>query len=306
MNQSTTYSDEAIHDLKSWLQNTAAQGHQKFYEVMVDGRKIIFLTENLDLLDDLNTWVQAKTKVIKVLVYNTRTSHRYQTFEFFTEQFLEEQKREKKEQQQSLSGFSSADEVTKKMNETVELALAKERHDQEFKRLKEENSRLNKQTEEDASYISKLEEKLEGYESQRFKLNTDTIITVGSGILGNLAENNPKVLDSVAGLAGLIAPVKKKDEGLNGPSGEMSFKMKKPTSEEPGQEEEEYEEEPETEVDEETQAKLDLFEEAEQNLNDEQYEQYFRIVQFLAQRGDLVGTVYTLLKDESRVRKKMA
>lgn len=316
MNQNTAYSDEAVHDLKSWLQNAAAQGHQKFYEVMVDGRKIIFLTDNLELLDDLNTWISAKTKLVKVLVYNTKTSHRYQTFEFFTEHSLEEQQKEKQEReerevkrQQSLSGFSSADEINRKMNETVEQALAKERHELEFKRLKEDNAKLQSQTEKDNSYIAKLEEKLEGFESQRFKLTTDNIINVGSGILGSLVESNPKVLDSVAGLAGLISPVKKKDSGMNGVQGEMSFTMKSKTTD-TGEEEQEDEDPEETETeqefDEATQAKLDLFEEAEQNLNDDQYERYFRIVQFLAQRPDLVDTVYALLKDESRVRKKAA
>lgn len=320
MNPSNLYSDEAIHDLKSWLQNAAAQGHQKFYEVMIDGRKIIFLTENLEMLEDLNTWVSAKTKVIKILVYNTKTSHRYQTFEFYTELFVREQEEEKKEKerqelkrQQSLSGFSSADEINRKMNETVEQALAKERHDQEFKRLKEENSQLKKQTEEDASYITKLEEKLDGYESQRFKLNTDTIITVGSGILGNLAENNPKVLDSVIGLAGLITPKKKNASELNGVDhGGMTFKFKGDASESTEEEEaEELEEETESDPDsyrddEETQAKLNLFEEAEQNLSDEQYSRYFQIVEFLAHHADLVDTVYGLLKDESKKRRKAA
>ena len=315
MNQNTAYTDEAIHDLKSWLQNAAVQGHQKFYEVMVDGRKIIFLTENLDLLEDLNTWVSAKTKVIKVLVYNTKTSHRYQTFEFYTEHFLEEQKKEKQDREerevkrhQSLSGFSSADEINRKMNETVEQALAKERHELEFKRLKDENARLNKQTEEDASYITKLEEKVDGFESQRFKLTTDNIINVGSGILGNLVESTPKVLDSVAGLAGLITPAKKKDEGMNGFTGDVSFKAKskKKETEESEEAEEEESEETENELDEETQAKLDLFEQAEQNLNDDQYSRYFQIVEFLAHHSDLVDTVYALLKDESKIRKKAA
>ncbi len=308
MNQNTTYSDEAIHDLRSWLQNAAAQGHQKFYEVMIDGRKIIFLTDNLDLLDDLNTWVSAKTKVIKVLVYNTKTSHRYQTFEFYTEHSLEEQEKEKQERerlelkrQQSLSGFSSAEEINRKMNETVELALAKERHELAFKHLKEENAQLKKQTEEDASYISKLEEKLEGFESQRFKLTTDNIINVGSGILGNLVESNPKVLDSMAGLAGFITPAKKKDSERDSIRGEVSFKMKEKDKSEEQAEEEEYEEQ-----DEETQAKLDLFEQAEQNLSDEQYARYFQIVEFLAHHPDVLDTVYPLLKDESRRLKKAA
>lgn len=312
MNQNTTYSDEAIHDLKSWLQNAATQGHQKFYEVMVDGRKIIFLTENLELLEDLNTWITAKTKLIKILVYNTKTSHRYQVFEFYTTFFLEQEQKEKQEKeeremkrQQSLSGFASAEEINRKMNETVEQALAKERHELEFKRLKEENAKLNKQTEKDNSYIAKLEEKLEGFESQRFKLTTDNIINVGSGILGNLVEANPKVLDSVAGLAGFITPAKKKDSGLDGVRGDVSFKMKSKPSE--SQEEEEpEEEESEQEFDEETQAKLDLFEQAEQNLTDEQYHQYFQIVEFLSRHPDVLDTVYPLLKDESRRLKKAA
>ncbi|MBA3680495.1 MAG: hypothetical protein H0W73_04930 [Bacteroidetes bacterium] len=318
MNQNTTYSDEAIHDLKSWLQNASLQGHQKFYEVLVDGRKIIFLTENLDLLEDLNTWIGEKTKVIKVLVYNTKTSHRYQTFEFYTEYFFEEQKKEKLDREdreikrnQSLSGFSSTEEMNKKMNETVEQALAKERHELEFKSLKQENAKLLVQTEKDNSYIAKLEEKLEGFESQRFKFTTDNIINVGSGILGNLVESNPKVLDSVAGLAGLISPVKKnKAEGISNFQGDVSFKMKSKSKGSDGngqaEEEEEEEEETENEFDEETQAKLELFEQAEKNLNDEQYQQYFQVVQFLGHHPDLVNTVYSLLKDESLSRKKAA
>lgn len=322
MYETTIYSDEAILDLKLWLHNAATQGHQKFYQVFVDGRIIIHLTENLELLDELNTWILPKTKIVKIQVYNTRSSHRYQLFEYQTEAFVKAQEAEKRardedelKKQQSLGGFSSQEELKRSMDDSVKQALEKDRHEREFEQLKSENKRLQAELEESRVYTSKVEKKLETFESQRVKLTTDNVVGIGSAIVSNVVKSNPDLIKVVGGLAGFLhTPEAKNPEGEEALGG-MSFKPKGAKSEEVAESEEEEEQEEEEEeeegaekvtLDKETLAKLELFNEAAQNLNDEEYDQYFSIVRFLSNQPNKVTDVYTFLKEGNKFQKPAA
>lgn len=294
-----TYNDENLARLKLWLSSSSDQEHKKYYEVLVDGMKIIYKTDDLSKLEDLGMWVNANAKIIKVLVYSSEGSHRYQTFTFHTEDYLKvlEAEKQKKDEtsQQALSGH--AYDIDRKIFD----AIQSERKEQAFENLKKENKSLKEQLGEANSYIGKLEDKVHQNESKAFKLNKETMIDVAGGILGHVVKANPDILEKVPGLSGLAtAFVSSDSKKETEEQSEVTFKLKKtnPDAQKDEEEEEDY--------DEETQAKLDLFDTAEEKLNDEEYDMYFKIVNYLAHHPKVVPTIYGLLKDESKIKKQAA
>jgi hypothetical protein len=283
------YNDENMTRLKLWLSTASDQEHKKYYEVLVDGMKIVFKTDDLSKLEDLSMWVNRTAKIIKVLVYSSPGSHRYQTFEFHTEYYLEQQEEERQKKDQVLFGFAN------NVDEKIVQAIENERKEQATENLKKENKSLKQELEGANTYIGQLETKVDEYEAKKFKLDKDTIIKIGSGILGHIVKTNPKIIDKVAELSGLMS-----DEGDNEQptqQGEVTFSKKIDPKEV---------DDKETENDEETLSKLALFETAEENLSDEEYDKYFQIVQFLANHPPLVTVVHGLLKDESKRLKQAA
>ncbi|OFY82822.1 MAG: hypothetical protein A3F72_01685 [Bacteroidetes bacterium RIFCSPLOWO2_12_FULL_35_15] len=325
------YNDNNLDKLKAWIENASLQNQPKYFEVLVDGMKFIHRTNKTEAFDSIDNWIDEKTKVIRVLVYNTENSHRAQIFELRTPYYvslLEQEKKDKETaKQKTLQGIPTQEEISQQINSQVSILLQKEKEKIEQDAQKKELSELRGIVKEDKAYIKKLEAKIEEHESQKIKLTPDGLIGIGSGIIGNLIESNPKVLDTVSGLAGIFMNNNTKSKsGEDEFKGDVSFKLKKndgeevngtPASEgaasfkkcdnqnEQGQDENEEEQE-EPEFDEETQAKLDLFETAEQNLTDEQFQKYFEIAKFLAHKTFLVDTVYDLLKSESDRMKKAA
>lgn len=313
------YNDSTIDRLKSWMQSSVEQNQPKFFEVLIDGMKYINRTSNFEMLDNIDTLMDDRAKIIRILVYNTENSHRAQVFELRTPYFhslIEQEKKEKElSYQKTLQGIPSQEEISNQINSQVSVLLQKEKEKLEQQATIKELQELRGVVKEDKQYIKKLESKLEELESKTFKPTTEGIITVGSGILGNLMETHPKIIDTVSGLAGLVIPKNKTkerdieitsvrevtdDENLNGTDEPtVTFKACKP-DDSTGEEEEEEE------YDEDTQARLDLFDTAEQNLNDNQYQRYFEIAKYLAHHPALVETVYDLLKSESDRNKKAA
>lgn len=291
------YNDENLARLKLWLTNSSEQDNKKYFEVLVDGMKIIYKTDDLTKLEDLSMWVDTNAKVVKVLVYSSSGSHRYQVFEFRTNGYIQniESEKQKKEQhaQQSLSGF------TIEVDQKIAQAIQNERKEQAFEGLKKENRSLKDQLGEANVYIGKLENKVQQHESKKLKLDKETIITIGSGILGHVVKTNPEILDKVSGLSGLASAFASSSNNDSNASSEEKTEVSFRKIRTEGEEEE-------NELDEETQEKLNLFDKAAENLNDEQYQQYFEIVQFLANHAKLVTTVYGLLKDENERIKQAA
>lgn len=313
------YNDSTIDRIKTWMQSSAEQNQPKFFEVILDGMKFINRTSNFEMLDNIDTLMDEKTKIIRILVYNTEASHRAQIFELRTPYYhslIEQEKKEKElSYQKTLQGIPTQEEISKQINSQVSIIVQQEKEKAEQQATIKELNELRGVVKEDKQYIKKLESKVEELESKKLQLTPDGIINVGSGILGKLMETNPQIMETVSGLAGIVIPKNKSngfevgevrevtndDENLNGTE-EPTVTFKKCKSDDSSNEEEEEEDE----FDEETQAKLDLFETAETNLNDEQYQKYFEIAKFLAHKTHLVETVYDLLKSESERMKKVA
>jgi hypothetical protein len=328
------YNDNNLDKLKAWIENASLQNQTKYFEVLVDGMKFIHKTNKVEAFDSVDNWIDEKTKVIRILVYNTENSHRSQIFELRTPYYISLLEQEKKDKdaskQKTLQGIPTQDEISQQINSQVSVLLQKEKEKMEQESMKKELYELRGVVKEDKVYIKKLEAKLEEHDAKKVKLTPDGLISIGSGILGNLIESHPKVLDTVSGLAGIFMnnnsksksthdnftgdvsfkAIKKDEEvnGVNSSDRKVSYSISEDENENENEEENDNEEESEEEdgFDEETQARLDLFDVADKNLNDEQYQRYFEIAKFLAHHAPLVETVYDLLKSESEHLKKVA
>jgi hypothetical protein len=84
------YTPEAVERLKQWITEMNNTGYTKYYEIFVDGMRIVHKTNDVDEFDRYKIWVGPETQQIKVLIYNTIGSHRSKPFEFRTAKFPEE------------------------------------------------------------------------------------------------------------------------------------------------------------------------------------------------------------------------
>ena len=84
------YTSEAVERLKQWIAEMNNTGDTKYYEIFVDGMRIVHKTNDVDEFDRYKVWMGPETQQIKVLTYNTIGSHRSKPFEFRTEKYPEE------------------------------------------------------------------------------------------------------------------------------------------------------------------------------------------------------------------------
>lgn len=89
MNNINAYNAEHLDKLKLWFTNMAEQGHTKYYEIVVDGVKVVHRTSDPGKFDSFYNWFDETSKSVRVLVYNTANSHRSQEFEYRTENYIE-------------------------------------------------------------------------------------------------------------------------------------------------------------------------------------------------------------------------
>lgn len=281
-----TYNAEALAKLKSWLGTMAEKGHKKFFEIFVDNARVVHKTDNLDDFDDHEMWVDEKTKVIRVLVYNSEGSHRYQPFEYRTEFYLNELDQASKKSDQALQQSLSGLDVDKK----IETALTKQKQEFAFDTLKKENTDLKTKVKEADDYIVRLEDRIQVFESQKFKLNQDTIVSIGTGILSGVVKNNPEIIDKIPpaalnGIVSAIATANKKDNNEDTESG-ASFSKRSDTKETEENEEEE---------DDDTQIKMAFLEQMQEKLDDDELEKMFGMMQYLMDNPSLINTAYGLM-----------
>jgi hypothetical protein len=281
------YNAEALAKLKSWLGMMAEKNHKKFFEIFVDNARVVHKTDDLSEFDDHEMWVDDKTKVIRVLVYNTEGSHRYQPFEYRTENYLNELEQAKQKSdlklQQSLSGL----DVDKK----IESALDKQKQEFAFDALKKENVDLKQRVKEADEYINRLENKLETYEAQKFKLNQDTIISVGAGILNGVVKMNPEIMNKIpaAALNGIAAVVS------HSAAAEKSEPDTEVTITKKGAAKVETQEEEEDELDEDTEVKLAFLESLEDKLSEDDLKKVFSMMLYLRENPQHVAAAFELV-----------
>ena len=84
------YKKETLEKLKQWICDMNLRNHEQYYEIFVDGIKVVHKTNDTEEVESYLTWIDSDTQQIRVLTYNTKASHRSKVFEFRTNRFEEE------------------------------------------------------------------------------------------------------------------------------------------------------------------------------------------------------------------------
>ncbi len=282
MKEIKEYNSANLLRLKRWLADTVSQGQNKYFETLVDGIKVIHKTNNLDEFDLYAKWMDESTQSMRVMVYNTKNSHRSQVFEFRTGNYEE----------------GSSDKVypTRKprlseeeISLRVQQSLEEKQKKQAFADIQKQNRDLTRRLEDAEAYIRKLEAKAEENKPEGdFDLD---------GFLSKAAQfvnNNPELKDKLGGLDGLFVNNKQKDD----PSGETAAEFtatfrKKPSKE--AVEPEPEQAEPEIQLDNEDTLCLKI---PSSRLNDENCKQLYDLAFFMSQNPAYISAVHDLMKRE--------
>jgi len=274
--------------LKHYLETNAERDKPKYYEIFVDNLKAVDKTNDPACFDDYTMYMNEDSKVIKVLIYtSTENSPRNDKF-IFTIVNTEEERRKHDKKQSELNGL----EIQNK----IDSAITAERDRLNTEKLKEELEEKTKQLAEAEEYIDQLNEELEAVKEKKYNPREIQFGNIASIAIEEMIKRNPtwsKKVPLIGALSGLLETeqhtVSVSTEN-NTPSEETSASFAKKTKESPQEN-----------LDKDTKAKLEFFQQMEENFTEEQLNMVIEIIQSLAVKPEQLATVYELVlpKEES-------
>ena len=202
------YDQLKIDRLKHYLDDMAAKGHPKPYEIFVDSLKVVPKTEDPKEFDNYEYYMNEDSEKIRLVIYNSNLSPRNDQYCFYVKQHKAEK---------GLNGPGDIDTIIQdKLN-------AKDR-EYELKQLQTELQQTRQKLEDADEYIEELESKLEIASNDKYKLKNLDLVELGSALLGRFAEKNADVLSGF-GLTGLNNKEQKQVEASTEKT-EASFQKK--------------------------------------------------------------------------------
>lgn len=276
------FKSDHLSKLKMWLANMHRQGENKFFEILVDGVRVVHKTDNLEEFDRYLSWISDASQSMRVLVYNTKNSHRSQVFEYQTEKYVE--------------GVSDRLYPTRKprlseeeIDERVRVQLEEKQKKQVLLDTQKQNRDLTQRLSDAETYIRELEEKVEKTKEQKNGFDMGSLLTMFSG----LASANPEAKVSLEGLQNIYNNQKSEAETKQ-ETEEPTATFKKKVSPEDARQDNTTgfgkKEENNKEI---LTLNIPLG-----NLNDDQCSKMFDLACFLAQNPQYIDTVHGLLKGE--------
>ena len=279
MQHTNPYNDVKLSQFKMWLHDMVDKGEGKFIEVYVDDIKVVPRTNRIDSLDDHKVYLDDTSDTVKVFIYNTENSNRYQQFTFYIEKkkSLEHivQTQTPQTQPQGLSGI----ELENKINQS----LAQERERWQTDLLKRDYETCQKKLTEAEDYIDELEEKINVYKSKKLHLGDVNLGEVASIVLEGMVKRNPHWVAKLPGgdaLAGLIAR-EATETTAEVIENEVVLKKKTPT---------------EDGMSEEMKAQLGFLKQLESHFSQEQLDKIMLILQSFVEAPKNIETVFELLE----------
>ena len=211
-----------IDKLKHFLEDMAAKGQARPYEIFVDGLKVVPKTEDPKDFDSYDYYMNEDTEKIRILIYNTNLSPRNDQYSFFVQ---------KNRQDKSMNGLGEIEGI-------IQEKLAARDKEYAMNKLKEELEETKKQLEESEEYAEGLETQLEDLKANKFKLGNINMGELASVALEGIVRRNPQLLSKLPGgeaLAGIIEQdnmdKEKRQLTPSAPEGEASFQKKSETVE---------------------------------------------------------------------------
>ena len=280
MKEIKEFNDGNLLRLKHWLSDAALRGHGKYFEILVDGIKVIHKTNKLEEFDLYTTWMDDSVQSMRVLVYNTKNSHRSQVFEFRTGKYLDDIS---DKLYPTRKPRLSEEEIVQRVQQTLDEKQKKEA----FADMQKQNRDLTRRLEDAEAYIRKLEDQAEDNPEGDFGLN---------GFLSKAAlfvGNNPDLKDKLGGIENLFANNQQKPDPGNESNAEPTVTFKKS----PFKEVIEPEKDPDTKILLDQDGLLCL-QVPSSGLDDEKSRQLYDLAYFLAVHPEYISMVHSLMKGE--------
>ncbi|HEV8283820.1 MAG TPA: hypothetical protein VGQ09_05905 [Chitinophagaceae bacterium] len=180
------YDQLKIDKLKYFLEDMAAKGHARPYEVFVDNLKVVPKTDDPKNFDSYEYYMNEDTEKVRILIYNSNLSPRNDQYCFYVQKNLSEK---------PLNGLGEIETI-------VQEKLQARDKEYELTQLKKELEVTKQKLEDADEYVEQLEQQLEESKSNKYKLGKIDLVDLGSLVLGKFAEKNAAVLSKV-GLEGL-------------------------------------------------------------------------------------------------------
>jgi len=189
MQHTNPYNDVKLSQFKMWLHDMADKGEGKYLEVYVDDVKVVPRTNRIESLEDHKVYLEDTTETVKVFIYNTENSNRYQQFAFFLEKKkpIEHPVHIQTQQTQGLSGL----ELENKINDRVTQTLAQERERWQTDLLKRDFDTCKKDLADAEEYIEDLEKQLNQFKSKKLHWGDVNLGDVASVIVEGMVKRNP-------------------------------------------------------------------------------------------------------------------
>ena len=209
-----------LEKFKHHLESYAEKGKGRFFEIEVDGLKVVDKTNDVNNFDDYKMFMDDKTQMIKILLYSScETSPRNDKFIFSVESM---------EEKGTLGEVDVQNKIT--------LAINSERERMKIESLEKELTTANEELEDANEYIETLQEQIEKIQQQ--KVDDSKQIKLGmvaSVAIEELIKRNPTMLSNVpilGSLSGVLTEDKKQISQENEYDVNASFRSKDESSEE--------------------------------------------------------------------------
>jgi hypothetical protein len=185
------YDQLKVDRLKNFLENMAAKGQSRYYEIYVDSLKVIPKTDDPKEFDNYESFVDENTEKVRIVIYLSGASPRNDQYCYYMQGA---------KQDKGLNGLGDLDGI-------IQEKLAARDREYEMNRLKDELAETKKQLEEAEEYADVLQQQLEETKTNKFKLGNINIGELASVALEGMIRRNPQLLTKLPGgesLAGII------------------------------------------------------------------------------------------------------
>lgn len=189
------YDQFKIERLRNFLEDMAAKGQARHFEIFVDSLKVVPRTGEVKDFDNYERYMDESTEKVRIVIYGSSASNRNDQY-CFTMQTNRQEK--------SLSGLGEIETI-------VQEKLTAREKEYELTHLKKELEETKQLLEEAEDYADQLEQQLEEAKSNKYKLGKVDLVELGGVVLQNLAVKNSPALEKF-GLGGLFGANKQIEE----------------------------------------------------------------------------------------------
>lgn len=254
------YEPRKVERLLEHLRLYYDKGQPIDYEVIVDGFKVVRRTNDPNMFSLYESFVDADTKSMEVLLYTGNSNNNDKRIFYFGEPQKSDTAKDE------LGGIELKDQIK-----------AEVKREAKFDELERENSELKADVAELTKEVEKLEEEVTRLEGKQSPLNS-FLGDLGANLVENFIKRNPKIISAIPGgetLAGLIEGKAAESEDQSSDT-EVTFQHKSNRA---------------TDFSEEDQAAIAFVNQLKGQFNKEEFDQVLTILQTLANDKSKIGLI---------------